>query len=237
MDETGTHDKAPVLAVSAYVAKGSEWQDWTKKWNVAKRPIKIFHASECQALKGEFDGWDTDRRNAFVQKLLGVIPGHLMIGIVVGIQMEDFTSALSGRPDLLEVFGNPYQACFGWTIGTILEMADNYRSTQKIEFIQEKNDYTKYCVEAFEYAKQHHNRKERAISLRFGDKATDPPLQAADILAYEGGTFLRDPESSRRRAWLALDPDKKRLRALRYGKDNMGQLIGKLEKYAMQPMQ
>jgi hypothetical protein len=232
MDESGTHDGAAVLAVSAYVAKGSEWQNWTKKWNAAKYPIKIFHANQCQALKGEFEGWDVGRRDALVENLLRVIPSHLMIGIVVAIQMDDFTAALKGRPDLLEVFGNPYQACFGWTLGTILEMADHHGSTQRIEFIQEKNDYTKYCLEAFAYAKEHHNHKDRRISLRFGDKAADPPLQAADILAYEGGKFLRDPESSRRRAWRALDPEKKRLRALRYGKDNMSHLITKLEKYA-----
>jgi hypothetical protein len=158
MDESGTHVGAPVLAVLAYVARGSEWQVWTKKWNAAKRPIKVFHASDCQALKGEFTGWDKDKRNSFVERLLHVIPSHLMAGIVIGIQMDDFGAALNGRPDLLEVFGNPYQACFGWVISTILEMADDNGSNQRIAFIQERNDYTKYCLEAFEYAKEHHNR-------------------------------------------------------------------------------
>jgi hypothetical protein len=40
MDESGVHDGSPVIAVAAYVARPRQWQDWTKRWNVAKRPIK-----------------------------------------------------------------------------------------------------------------------------------------------------------------------------------------------------
>src|SRR5262249_52883242 len=139
-------------AVAAYIAKGSEWQAWTKKKNVAERPIQIFYANDCQALRGGFTGWSKNGRDAFVEKLLRVISTHLMGWVGVGIQMDDFRAALDGRPDLLKVFGNPYQACFGWVIGTILEMADDHGSTQRIAFIQERNDYTKYCLEAFDYA-------------------------------------------------------------------------------------
>src|SRR5262249_58818511 len=103
-----------------------------QKKNVAERPIQIFDANDCQALRWEFTGWPRDERDAFVERLLRVIPTHLMAGIVVGIQMDDFRAALDGRPDLLKVFGNPYQACFGWVIGTILEMADDHGSTQRI---------------------------------------------------------------------------------------------------------
>jgi hypothetical protein len=53
----------------------------------------------------------------------------------------------------------------------------------------------------------------------------DPPLQAADVLAYEGGKFLKNPTGTPRRAWTALDPDKTRIIARRYGKDDMSELI------------
>jgi len=46
------------------------------------------------------------------------------------------------------------------------------------------------------------------MTMAFGTKADYPPLQAADVLAYEGGKFLKNPVTLRR-AWTALDPNKR----------------------------
>ena len=64
------------------------------------------------------------------------------------------------------------------------------------------------------------------MTMAFGTKADYPPLQAADVLAYEGGKFLKnDPKSKPRRAWTALDPDNTRLIVRRYAKESMPKLI------------
>jgi hypothetical protein len=68
------------------------------------------------------------------------------------------------------------------------------------------------------------------IGLQFAEKTDYVPLQAADILAYEGNKRLRDPSRPERRAWTALDPDKTRIFAAYYGRDNMAGLIDRLEK-------
>ena len=44
MDESGIHDGAPVVTVAGYISRPKHWRAWTKDWNKAKRPIKIFHA-------------------------------------------------------------------------------------------------------------------------------------------------------------------------------------------------
>jgi hypothetical protein len=41
MDESGTHDRSPVVIVAAYVARPRAWREWTKRWNGTKRPIKV----------------------------------------------------------------------------------------------------------------------------------------------------------------------------------------------------
>jgi hypothetical protein len=55
------------------------------------------------------------------------------------------------------------------------------------------------------------------------------PLQAADVLAYEGNHRLRDLTAPDRRPWIALDPDNSRSLAAYYGKDNMVDLVTRLE--------
>jgi hypothetical protein len=51
------------------------------------------------------------------------------------------------------------------------------------------------------------------------------PLQAADVLAYEGNKRLRDVDRPTRRAWTAINPNSDRIRVRYYGKHNMNRLV------------
>jgi len=154
MDESGIHDDSPVVTVSAYMAKPTVWQKWTKKWNAAKRPIKVFHAADCANYRGEFKDWNQPRRDKYVAKLLPVITSFPIGGLVIGMNLEDFRAALKGREDLIEAFGGIYATCFQWVIGHILNVAAELESKQRIAFIHEVNDYKKEATEAFAYLKQ-----------------------------------------------------------------------------------
>lgn len=228
LDESGTHDDSTVIAVGAYIGRPQTWRDWTKAWNKAKKPIKVMHAADCQNFKNEFEGWDAERRDAFVRPLLPVIPAHNLIGVVIGIRLEDFQAALANRPDLMEVFGSPYGACVQWTMTRVMEILAEGGKPERIAFVHEVNQYKGEAMKAFEWVKEHHNPLVSPVSLAFGSKEDFVPLQSADILAYEGAKFLRNPGSPRR-AWLALDPDKNKIKAQRYGKDNLPFLISVLE--------
>jgi len=95
--------------------------------------------------------------------------------------------------------------------------------------VHELNDYRQEALESFNWIKKHGNPLGNIIGLQFAEKKDYVPLQAADILAYEGNKRLRDPSRQERRAWTALDPDKTRIFAAYYGRDNMADLISRLE--------
>jgi hypothetical protein len=225
MDETGVHDDADMVAVAGYISRPAIWRDWTKAWNAAKKPIKVVHAVDCANYKGEFKGWDKDRRDPWAANLLPVIPAHELGGIVIGIQLNDFAAALDSHPELLEMFGTPYTACFQWAISIIMEIATGHGKGERMAFVHEVNDYKGECFKAFEYVRDNLNPRKIPMTLAFAAKEDYPPLQAADILAYEGGKFLKNPTGTPRRAFTALDPDKTRIIARRYGKDNMPEFI------------
>jgi hypothetical protein len=69
------------------------------------------------------------------------------------------------------------------------------------------------------------------MSLTFGSKSDYVPLQAADIIAYDGNKRLRNPNATERKAWTALDPDKTRISLKHYGSNNMGLLISSLRSF------
>jgi hypothetical protein len=229
MDESGAHDCSPVLTVAAYLGRPRQWREWTKKWNLAKRPIKIYHAVDAANLRGEFDGWTSERVASLVVKLLPVIVEADLPGIVVGIHMHEFERAMAGRDDLRRLFGTPYAACFQWVAQSILSLQAKAHSNERIAFIHEVNDYRQEALEAFTWLKAHGNPQGSIVGLQFGDKATHVPLQAADILAYEANKRLRDPSRPERRPWAALT-SKRALIALHYGRNNMSDLISRLEK-------
>ena len=89
IDESGIHDVSPVLTVGAYLARPKIWRDWTKKWNTAKKPIKVYHAADAANLEGEFEDWPKEKMNALAAKLLPLIGNAELSGALIGIHMAD----------------------------------------------------------------------------------------------------------------------------------------------------
>jgi len=230
MDESGVHDGSPVLTVAAYVASPAMWRDWTKRWNVAKRPIKVFHAVDCANFAGEFKGWLPEDRDPRVIRLIDVIEASNLPGIVIGLHMDEFRKAMAGHPDLQAIFGTPYTAIFHWVTQVIINIANTMDNHERIAFVHECNDYQHEALTAFNWIKQNGNPGgRRIVGLQFAEKRDYVPLQAADVLAYEGNKRLRDPSRPERRPWKRLDPDG-RVFAAHFGRENMAELIDRLEK-------
>jgi hypothetical protein len=229
MDESGVHDNSPVLTVSAYAARPRQWQEWTKRWKVVKRSIKVFHSVDCANLTGEFRGSTPEQRDPLAIRLLDVLRDSDIPGVVIGIHMDEFRKAMSGHDDLRALFGSPYAACVHWVIQTIMNIGIEVGSKARIKFIHESNDYRRDAEEAFAWVEKNGNPSRAKISLEFADKKDYLPLQAADVLAYEGNKRIRDPSRPERRPWQALNPDA-RILAAHYGRENMDELIDRLAK-------
>jgi hypothetical protein len=234
MDESGTHDNSPVVVVGLYVGKPKVWVEWTKDWNRNKKPIKVYHAVDCHNRDREFKGWERPKRDAFVAKMLPVLGRHPIVGIVVGIHMVAFRAAMESHPELREMFGTPYTACFQWAVQTLISMLEEKGDNQRIAFFHESNDYEEEANAAFSYLKAQKVLNNRIMTLTFGGKDDFVPLQAADVLSYEGNHLLRDPSKPRRLPWEIMnpgadvDPEKFRIRVLHYGENNMQELISRL---------
>jgi hypothetical protein len=141
---------------------------------------------------------------------------------------------MAPNPELRAMFGTPYTACFQWTVQTLLAMMDEHGDRQRVAFFHECNDYKKEAEAAFAYVEKEKLLTPRDISLTFGGKGSYVPLQAADVVAYEGNHLLRDPSKPERKPWKAInpgadaDPEKRRIRVLHYGKNNMDKLMSSL---------
>jgi hypothetical protein len=237
MDESGVYDDLPVVTVAAYLGRPGEWREWTKRWNGAKRPIKVFHAADAQKLHGEFEGWSEEDRDEFVKRVVPIIADTGFPGIVIGVHMAEFRRAMAGHGDLAPFFGTPYAACFHWVVQTLMYLQARTGNRERIVFVHENNDYQHEVLESFNYIKSRANPNRISLGILFGDKASHPPLQAADILAYEGNKRMRDPHRPERQPWRLLNPYR-RIVSAQYGRHNIPQLIANLRRIkAGQPVE
>ena len=172
MDESGTHDGSPVLTVGAYLAGPEDWRDWTAEWDAAKGAIKIYHATDAAALRGEFERWTKDDVAVLASRLLPIIARAPLGGVVVGIHLFSFEKAMAGRDDLRQIFGTPYMACFQWVVQTILNIQGETKNREPISFIHECNQYQHEALQAFNFVRDRENPRNAIIGLRFGDKAS-----------------------------------------------------------------
>ena len=225
MDKFGIHDDLPVVTVGAYFGRTRAWRSFTKEWNATKEPIKIFHAADCANFEGEFKGWKKEDRDAFVANLLPVLTRHPIVGLAIGINLRDFEAAMKSRPDLLEVFGNPYTACFRWSARMIADTIEKIGLNEAIAFIHENNSFEGEARDAFSFVEQGRHLESGPMSLTFGSKQDFVPLQAADILAYESNKLGRDPGKPWRRALQAINPGNTRCTLSFFTKKNMDALV------------
>lgn len=228
LDESGTHDDSPVIVVAGYIARPSHWGRWTTDWNRAKGRIRVFHSAQCNQFKGEFEGWSRDGRDNLVKGLIKVIADHEMVGVAVGMDLDAFVQAVSGYPKVVALFQEPYGACFQWLLMTTLIHLNRYEPGRPLALVHEVNDYKQIALNAFEWAKNWSKEaglSNELVSLTFGDKATYPPLQSADVLAYEANRLLRNPEKHDRPSWKALNPSGNNLIVQHFEKKDMPDIV------------
>ena len=225
MDESGVHHGSPVVTVAAYFGRPKTWKAFTIDWNRAKGPIKVFHATDCANLRGEFAGWNESERNEYVAKLLPVLPRHKIVGVAIGFDLPALEAAMSSQPGLMATFGNPYTACFRLAARMIVDTVEKMGSNESLAFVHENNDYQKEAQDAFDFVDRGRTKHFGPMSLTYGAKADYVPLQAADVLAYESNKRIRDPSKKMRRAMEAINPDDKHCTVLHFPKEKMPILI------------
>jgi hypothetical protein len=104
-----------VFSISCLVAKGTDWLEMERKWNLrlqtknkelarAARPlISRYHASDCSGRRREFDGWSRDERDCFVLKLFELFKEFPSHTVVFDTQLDDLCDIFpEWRTDRLE---------------------------------------------------------------------------------------------------------------------------------------
>ena len=203
-DESGTHASADYLVVTGFLGHAQDWVQFDRQWKAALRDqgIPFFKAQWFAKRKRFFADWgdDAPRRKGFMGRLLTAIRDANVVPISVAMRMADYNHFVPPG-EIRNRLGSAYTLC----AEQIMLMCGNWSRGNGFA------DPIKYVFDAghanrHEFEEAHRNVYQNSVerdqflvgSLTFGDEQEIPPLQAADLLAYEciqnlGGKTKRHP--------------------------------------------
>ena len=175
LDESGTHDEAPVLCVAAYVGKREQWLKYEKEWLpiINKSRVSCCHAveAECDRLR---------------PSLATAIDKGRFFGVTYSVKPDIFNSHATDQ--IKNEIGNAYAVCAVYCAFAICRVAYEIK-LGPISFIYEMgqpND--ELVIRSLKTLALHNDPKMNIASATLGRKKECSPLAAADFLAHVTGT-------------------------------------------------
>ena len=189
LDESGTHPESEFVVVAGFVSNASEWEALSEEWMKALTEwgIPMFHMTDFESRKGDFVSWGDEERKERLNRLLELINRYTFSNISFAVQKQSFDEILSDKAKKLcgDAYGLAAIGCWN----TLANRAKDPTVDGWIDYVMEsgcKGSGALLGIYGAESKDPQWLNETRISSLDFRDKLLFPPLQAADILAYEG---------------------------------------------------
>jgi len=195
-DDGGHTSDSPVISVAAVAAKTAAWERFDSKWckRLRRARISSFHMTDFENRKKWFHGWDEDKRLALITDLAAILKNSIARGVGVTVTMKDWLAVMPEqfeRPDFIAKRG-PYPLLFQLCIEHILS-TEKLHSSHKLDCVFDKNQFILGSLtEHYRDVLSAHPYSAQLGTLTFDTADSATPLQAADILAYEGHKHLKN---------------------------------------------
>jgi hypothetical protein len=74
-DDSGTHKQSEIAVCAGYIASVEQWRHFERNWKEADNGEHFmpFHTADCRAGRKQFTGWDEQRKERVIRRLIGII--------------------------------------------------------------------------------------------------------------------------------------------------------------------
>ena len=184
--------------VAGFFGDDITWNDVEARWSEinAGNSVTRFHASHLNAKTYEYEGWDDKRKIDYSRQMLDVITGHKkrLHAYMCTIHADEYRRLISasGR----ENFGPPYLICFKTCIALLAKEMDDGGFSPEDQFAVyiDRHEFEAEAVRIF-YAMKDDPAfpyRSRLHTCTPAEMDSMIPLQAADLIAYEGFRWNHD---------------------------------------------
>lgn len=180
-----------VFAIAGYVRREDYWAStFSPLWSdvLARQRVYLseFSASDCRNGVELFKGMTPEERRQLTEDLVSVIvsPQPPLLGVGAAVVTRDFEDPQVQR----KYDGVSYLVCLSTVVEHVMRLCGTHRSDVYLRFVfDERSDLVGVARETFqEVIEEHRGRFAGTVRpLEFRSSREFPPLQAADLLAYE----------------------------------------------------
>ena len=204
LDESGTHQGAPVVVVGCYVSTVEQWSRFDAEWaaHLERHSLPFFHMTDFVARQGAYRGWTESARERFIRAAINMIVLRTHYRVAVGLPLEELE-----RTEHLQYVGHPYTVGVIECVKYVGEWMRRYHPDEYVSYVIETgtrhgDEVTRHLNRA--RSKEYLREWLRLGSHTFAEKRSVRQLQAADVLAWEcwweatRRKMVRDPPARRR---------------------------------------
>ena len=189
MDKSGPNAVIPAITVAGVVSTVEGWDAFNEEWFEALHDFENlphFHMTDYESGTGLYKDWQArDVKKERLRRLLGIIKRHVLAVVGASVSLADCESYF-GAPPLQTAYGLTATHCFMLLpqFRYVMERPD-----ERIVYIFEQGDegHGKLGKQYDDmYATEWRRTYNRLAGKLEVERKDFPPLQAADILAFEG---------------------------------------------------
>jgi hypothetical protein len=196
LDESGIHDGSNVCAVAGFVGRAEEWETLSRNWRrvCAREGVPThegFHMSHFENHLGAYKDWSQQHRENLLASLLEILDSRDIRGFGSAVVLADFKrlnpadqSILThGHPDA------PHLLCLQHCLVEAAHFTENLSETEKVAFVFDRQDEHHgellRIYDGFRMTEDWYLHNRLADPVATANRRETPPLQAADLAAYE----------------------------------------------------
>ena len=196
LDDSGHHADSPYCIVAGYWGSANEWGKFEREWqNVLDlEGIDEFHAVELWNARRSFENWSDEKKRELVSRLLGIIETRKIYPVACEVNVKDWEDLSPIEKRWISRTENEKQhtPTHMSLMRTVLRSAQYCHRDLKMNYLFDKSQSKINSVienvfnDVIEDIKSIDSLLVNRIgTFSFKNSKESPPLQAADLIAYE----------------------------------------------------
>jgi hypothetical protein len=187
LDESGTHEGSPVMAVAGYVFKSVQAHRFSREWGRALERFKLpyAHMTDCATGNGAYKDMSLEDRIQTEKTLIPLIRNRSAVGFSIAVRPGYYEEKMRGH--IFPV--SPYSFCLITCVHAISQWAYQNGADKVSYFFEAGHRHQNEANTIMGHI--HGSSAFGYVSHAFIDKKFALPLQAADMLAWQSAHFLK----------------------------------------------
>lgn len=191
IDESGTHGSSPILTMGGFLFRSEQARLFSRDWakDLAKFNLPYAHMADCALGFGHYAKMDVAERVAVEKRLIEHIKRRSVFGFSVSLDPVRYAEILDGETEA----PSPYTFALMGCLTVVRRWVDRTQYPGKIAYFFEAGHEHQHEANGYLYDVMKGNpnsvQKLAYVSHSFVDKREAPPLQAADMLAWQHHHF------------------------------------------------